>query len=254
MQSRESRALAVHTFLDLNRYRPSDHLDTSDPTPPVPGWTFPKLRSGEGHPIDGHPMAYARRRSVRPEGVLSHSPHALSHLVVTGIRTGADAASIEVSAAVVFQHSAGQLAPLTGNLMGDLLRTHGPGPFAVLDAPSRPGYHGTALARVAWKLPEGVAVPDVVALRFRPVLTPDLTHVCCFTWQLPANHDEPSSGGPVVESVLSGRTTSFGAGAELVFGFPFIDQYQEIVVRQPLANLEKAVAEVKRRLTPAAAQ
>ena len=235
MQTRESRFLAVATILDP--WGNNEDREHHYPAPGVSHWDFYQRPGRAGHPIDDHKIAMAvgKRGSVIGRG--ASDPLGLPRLLITAMRTGAAASSIELTAGIYIYHSHSQEHR---HLM--MQRADCGGLFPTIDRPSAPAYHGTLNARVKW--PGSGTKPSVAFLRCRPMVGLHNRTLIAFTYQMPANWDDGSSTGVQAESVFSGATADIGNG-KVVLGLPFVHAYDELLFDLTTSGINHVVTNLK---------
>ena len=206
------------------------------PDPRIDGWSFKQWT----HPLSGWPMAYGygpATAAPAPEG----APDA--RLAFGAVRTGAGAATIEVTAGLQLYYDGG------GRYLHH--RLHRPGVAGAGELiPSWEtalAYVGTTRLRCAWK---GMAAPpDVVELRTFPRLGCANRIFLPFWRELPDRNWEP--GHPEVdEASLSARSGAFGAGAQMVVGLPWLSREYELLYTLDMAHAYDAVQAVRAAVTP----
>ena len=188
-------------------------------------------------------MAYGygpRAAAHAPEGV----PDA--RVAFSAVRTGAGAASIEVTAGLeLYYNGDGR------HLHRSLHRAGLVGPGELIPSwETAPAYVGTTRLRCAWK--GMTAPPDVVALRTFPRIGCANLVVLPIWHELPDQHWEP--GHPEVDEVsLSGRTSAFGAGSKIVVGLPWCSRENELFYKLDMEGAHAAFQAVWAAVTPAPA-
>ena len=213
--------------------------------PAVSGWRF----TTKDHPIDGYPLALAVGAYHGGQFGRTSFPaanFARARLALAAVRTGADAASVEVTAGLEFDHF------LQHEYRMKLVdNAHCGGLIACWE--TAPAHVGTTVLRIGW---EGVSATDddVVRVRTRPVIGKYNEHLLPFLKQMDALWAAGEASTPVDEAFLSGRSTPFAASSEktpmLHVGVPWMSRYHEQVYSFDLTNLHLAVAAVKGLVTP----
>ena len=239
MNTRAKRFVAAVTVLEQ---RGTDHasatLKAARPT-----WDIRWVN----HPIDGHPMA-AARQAFRDSFIAWNKVLVQNvTLVLSGVRHGPTTGDIEISAGLdlMYDQSLDLWSPVrdtthTGS------RLYSPPEIAQAQ-------RGTADTRLKWKtLGTGVTAPDVKGFRVIPVPGRIDSQILFFDKEIPVNVAEGTS--PIRDEVcLSGRTTSFGTGAKMVIGIPWMHRDREILFEIDIQHIHTVVSELKTLLTPAPA-
>ena len=195
------------------------------------------------HPFDSLPMAIAKGPSASiPRTAHRGYPSVQSAtLILTAIRRGNTAATIEVNAGLDLLHDFSEedrydlIAPVNGRV--GFVRT---------------GTDGTAVARCLWRM-TGTA-PAVEAFRVRPVLGKHDEVLLHLSHQMPTGWgNSPAVAPEVVESDLSGWTRETALTDQLVLGVPWLQEDRELILAFDLAKLGTALAELKALVAPAPA-
>ena len=234
MTTRMRRAVSVLSLLEGVTAR--DYA----PTPAVPRWRF----SYGTHPIDGHPMAMCRGSQERPEG---NDQAPLANLVLTAVRTGATATSIErtLSVDLSFPRSISNALPIHTDFFPVELRG-AKGLFPATDTSK--AHKETVRVRVAW---EGMATkPNIVLYRGTACFVKAHEVMMCFLREFPANYEEAPNHERDEATLTKTRSAAFPAGAKLVLGIPFMSLDYELVYKLSLDNLIAARAALTAKLTP----
>ena len=191
------------------------------PDPGIDYWPFKQW----SHPLDGWAMAYGygpRAFAHAPDG----APEA--RLAFGAVRTGAGAASIEVTAGLELYYD------------GDGRHLH--------RSLHRPGLAGPGELIPSWE----TAPPDVVELRTFPRLGCVNRIMLPFWRELPDLHWE--AGHPEVDEVsLSARSSAFGAGSKMVVGLPWCSREHELFYELDMENAHAALQAVRAAIAPAPA-
>ena len=177
----------------------------------------------------------------------AHAPEGTpeARLAFGAVRTGADAASIEVTAGLdLYYDGDGR------HLHRSLHRPGLAGPGELIPSwETAPAYVGTTRLRCAWR---GVAAPpDVVELRTFPRLGCVNRIFLPFWRELPDRHWE--AGHPEVDEVsLSARAGAFGAGSKMVVGLPWCSREYELFYELDMESAHAALQAVRAAVAPPA--
>ena len=206
------------------------------PKPSIDLWAFYRWT----HPLEGWAMAYGYG-----PGAAAHASGGVPavRLALGAVRTGADAASIEVTAGLELYNESG-----TRNLHSSLRRAGLVGPGELIPSwETAHAYVGTTRLRCAWK---GMAAPpDVVELRTFPRIGSSNAIVLPIWRELPDLHWEP--GHPEVDEVsLSARSSAFGAGSKMVVGLPWCSRENELFYEIDMECAHAALQAVRAAVTP----
>lgn len=202
------------------------------------------------HPFEGYPMAIAvgpYSSPPLPRNMDTSQPASVRNvdLVLTAVRTGDDAESIEVSAGLDVHHFL--RSEYRAHLLANAL--HGGG-LVHTGYETAPANVGTAVARAKWEM-TGTA-PAVEAFRLRPVLGKEGEVLVHLQSQMPTGWAAVS--GPeapeVDEAVLSGWTTAPADTDKLILSVPWLAPDREAVLIYHLAKLHTAIAELKALVAP----
>ena len=207
------------------------------PDPAVSNWSVWTW----SHPIDGWAMAYAAGQSVSPQ---TPSADPSAQLAFAAVRTGADAAAIEVTAGLDLHWSLH-----SRDVRHSLHRPGLVGPGELIPSwDTAAAYVGSVKLRCAWS---GVtSAPDVVELRTFPRLVQLYEILLPFWRELPDQHWE--GGHPEVDEVsITGRSSTFGAGAKLTVAIPWFSREHELMYSFDLAHAYEAKQAVRAAVTPA---
>ena len=195
------------------------------------------------HARSGQPMAYAWRQVTGSHGFHPQrgSPSTNVALVVTAVRVGADAASVEVSAGLTIDSGSSY-----GHLDDWFLAsdTHGKSGL-VYCYDTAPAYLNTCRIPVKWTV-AGTA-PNINLVRGVPRVGHIREHVIHLTEQMTPQWGE--GAGAVPEAVLSNPQT-FASTDKVTLGIPWVSEFNEAPVTFPINDLKAAVAKVKQLVTP----
>ena len=239
MNTRSKRFVA--SAVDLE-YRGTDHASATLKAA-RPSWSIRWVN----HPIDGHPMAAARQTSryAYTEGATTSARNVT--MILSAVRHGPLVSDIEVSAGLdIFYDQSLDLWSHIRETSHTGSRLYSPPEIAQAQ-------RGTADVRLKWKtLGTGVTAPDVKGFRVIPVPGRIDSQILFFDKEIPVNVAEGHS--PIRDEVcLSGRTTSFGTGAKLVLGIPWLHRDREVIFELDIQHIHTVVSELKTLVTPAPA-
>ena len=205
------------------------------------------------HPLDEYPIAAASgpydTPPVAPNARVNRE-FTEATLILTATRTGADSASIDVSAGLdmnfttEYEHRPHLSGPASDAYLGHLIHP------VYTGHQTAPVHRGTAIARCRWKT-AGTA-PSIEAFRVVPTLGRHDELLLHLSTEMPTgwHESDPQAPSERGESVLSGWTTTPADTDALVLGIPWLQRNRELVLEFNLRKLHTAVAELKALVAP----